>query len=164
LKLYLMTMSHPGPGTRLSVKTAHLPAVEPVDGAQPDDMLSYEDMLEEDAMSVRGAGETIKTTVSAWDGITAHAHRFGGTEYRLGDREIGHVHGDGLVDIPFPTKVRNEIVSAGQAQPHHVPPDSGWVSFYIRESEDIERAIALLRRSYEIAVSYRTRPRAQEAS
>lgn len=115
-------------------------------------------------MSVRGAGQTIKTTVSAWEGITAHAHRFGGTEYRLGSREIGHVHGDGLVDIPFPTKVRNEIVAAGEAASHHVLPDSGWVSFYIREPEDVERAIALLRRSYEVAVSHRTRPRAEDAS
>ena len=108
-------------------------------------------------MSIRGAGETIKNTVSAWDGITAHAHRFGGTEYRLGSREIGHVHGDGLVDIPFPTKVRNEIVAAGEVQPHHVLPESGWVSFYIREPQDVERAIGLLRRSYEIAVAQKAR-------
>lgn len=113
-----------------------LPIVLPVNGAQPTYMLASGDVLKEDAMSVRGAGQTIKTTVSDWEGITAHAHRFGGTEYRLGSREIGHVHGDGLVDIPFPTKVRNEIVAAGQAAPHHVLPDSGWVSFYIREPED----------------------------
>jgi luciferase-like monooxygenase len=118
----------------------------------------------EDAMSVRGAGETIKNTVSAWDGVTAHAHRFGGTEFRLGSREIGHVHGDGLVDIPFPTKVRNEIVSAGEASPHHVLPDSGWVSFYIQKPDDVERAVGLLRRSYEIAVAQRTRAGAAKDS
>jgi hypothetical protein len=112
-------------------------------------------------MAIRGAGQTINTAVSAWEGITAHAHRFGGTEYRLGDREIGHVHGDGLVDIPFPTKVRNEVVAAGAAQPHHVLPDSGWVSFYIREPGDVERAVGLLRRSYEIAVDQQTRSRAR---
>ena len=115
-------------------------------------------------MSIRGAGQTIKTAVSAWEGITALPHRFGGTEYRLGSREIGHVHGDGLVDIPFPTKVRNEIVAAGEAQPHHVLPESGWVSFYIREPGDVERAIALLRRSYDIAVTQKTKSRAGEAS
>lgn len=106
-------------------------------------------------MSIRGAGDTIKTTVSEWEGVSVHPHRFGGTEFRIGSREIGHVHGDRLVDIPFPTKVRDEIVAAGQAQPHHVLPGSGWVSFYIREREDLERAIALLRRSYEIAVGQR---------
>jgi predicted DNA-binding protein (MmcQ/YjbR family) len=115
-------------------------------------------------VSIRGAGETIKTTVSAWEGITAHAHRFGGTEYRLESREIGHVHGDGLVDIPFPTKVRNEIVSAGEAQPHHVLPESGWVSVYIRKPEDVERAIGLLRRSYDLAVRQKARSRVEDAS
>jgi len=105
-------------------------------------------------MSVRGAGQTIRDEVSAWDGITAHAHRFGGTEYRLGSREIGHVHGDGLVDIPFPTKIRNELVAAGAVQPHHVLPDTGWVSFYIRESGDVGRAIELLWRSYDLAVRH----------
>ena len=115
-------------------------------------------------MPVRGAGDAIKNTVSAWDGVTAHAHRFGGTEFRLESREIGHVHGDGLVDVPFPTKIRNEIVSAGEAAPHHILPESGWVSFYLREPHDVERAIGLLRRSYEIAVSQRTRARNKEAS
>ena len=113
-------------------------------------------------MSVRGAGQHIKATVSTWEGISAHPHRFGGTEFRLGDREIGHVHGDGLVDIPFPSKVRNELVAAGQAVPHHVLPESGWVSFYIRQPEDTERAITLLRRSYDLAVDQRVRTRLRE--
>jgi len=108
-------------------------------------------------MAVRGAGERIDDVVSGWDGITGHPHRFGGREYRLGDREIGHVHGDALVDIPFPTKVRNEIVQAGLAEPHHVLPHTGWVSFYIREAVDVDRAVALLRRSYDLAVQQRMR-------
>jgi predicted DNA-binding protein (MmcQ/YjbR family) len=89
--------------------------------------------------------------VRAWTAVSAHPHRFGGTEYRLGQREIGHIHGDLLVDIPFPTRVRDELVSAGLAEPHHVLPDSGWVSVYLREPADLERAISLLRRSYELA-------------
>jgi Family of unknown function (DUF5519) len=115
-------------------------------------------------MAVRGAGQTIKARLSAWEGITTHAHRFGGTEYRLGDREIGHVHGDGLVDIPFPTRIRNELVAAGAAEPHHVLPDTGWVSFHIREPGDVEQAIGLLRRSYEIAVDQKAKRRTAGAA
>lgn len=37
-------------------------------------------------------------------GITSQPYRFGGTEYNVGRPEIGHVHGDSLVDIPFPKK------------------------------------------------------------
>ena len=75
----------------------------------------------------------------------------------LGGREIGHIHGDTLVDIPFPTKVRNELVAAGRAMPHHVLPDSGWISFYLREESDVGRAIELLRLSFDIAVKQKSR-------
>jgi hypothetical protein len=98
-------------------------------------------------MSVRGAREQIAKAVLGWPGAEAHPHRCGGTEFRLGRREIGHVHGDHLVDIPFPTRVRQEIVAAGQARPHHVLPESGWVSVYLRQPADVARAIALLQRS-----------------
>ena len=108
-------------------------------------------------MSVRGAREQITNAVLGWPGAEAHSHRFGGTEFRLGRREIGHVHGDHLVDIPFPTRVRQELVAAGWAQPHHVLPESGWVSVTLRQAVDVERAIALLQRSYQIATAQHAR-------
>lgn len=108
-------------------------------------------------MAIRGAQEYITTTVATWEGVSAHPHRFGGTEYRLGTRELGHIHGDHLVDIPFPTKIRDEIVTAGKAEPHHVLPHSGWVSLYLRQPDDVEQALALLRQSFDLAVQQRAR-------
>ena len=61
-------------------------------------------------MSVHGAQARITAAVTAWAGVTARPHRFGGVEYVIGKREIGHIHGDHLVDIPFPKKVRDEII------------------------------------------------------
>lgn len=105
-----------------------------------------------DHMAMRGAGQRIHSVLTQWPAVTALPHRFGGTEYRYGEkREIGHVHGDWLVDIPFPKKVRDAIVAAGRGQPHHILPESGWVSFYLREPADVERAIALFRQSYDLA-------------
>ena len=103
-------------------------------------------------MHVSGAKKKIETALRAWSGIQAQPHRFGGTEYRLGRREIGHVHGDHLVDIPFPKKVRDELVAAGRAEPHHILPQSGWVSIYLNQALDVERAIELLHFSFEIAL------------
>ena len=103
-------------------------------------------------MAVKGAHERIQAVVTDWPEVSAHPHRFGGTEFNIGKREIGHMHGNGLVDIPFPSKVRDELVSNGRAQPHHILPDTGWVSFYLREPADIDRAIELLRMSYDIAM------------
>ncbi len=102
-------------------------------------------------MAVSGAKEKIDAALQDWPGITSKPHRFGGTEYCPGRREIGHVHGDSLVDIPFPKTVRNELVKAGRASPHHILPDSGWVSIYLRQAADVDRAIELMRLSFEIA-------------
>lgn len=102
-------------------------------------------------MAVHGARQKIHEAVLSWRGVTAHPHRFGGTEYRLGKRELGHIHGDHLVDIPFPKKVRDEIIAAGRAEPHQILPDSGWISFYLNESADVEKAVELLRQSFELA-------------
>jgi len=79
-----------------------------------------------------GAQAKIVQTLLAWEGVTQTPHRFGGVEFRLSSREIGHIHGDWLVDIPFPTKIRDEVVAAGLADPHHILPNSGWISRYLR--------------------------------
>lgn len=107
-------------------------------------------------MSVKGASQKIKEALLSWPNVEAHPHRFGGTEYRIGKREIGHIHGDHLVDIPFPTKVRNEIVAAGRAEPHHILPESGWISFFLKQDADIQKAIDLFHESYEIAIKQKS--------
>ena len=106
-------------------------------------------------MAVQRAGQTIKQTILSWPGMHALPHRFGGTELQYGTREIGHIHGDHLVDLPFPTRVRDELIANGQASVHHILPDSGWVSFYLHQPEDVARAVALFRRSFEIASKQR---------
>ncbi|MEP7288018.1 MAG: luciferase family protein [Chloroflexota bacterium] len=115
-------------------------------------------------MSVYGASETINRAVLSWPDIAAYPHRFGGTEYRIGKREIGHIHGDYLVDIPFPTKVRDELVAAGRAEPHHIFPETGWVSYYLKQSADIDGAIDLLHYSYDLARKQKDRGYEAKAS
>ena len=93
--------------------------------------------------------DAIVRAVSAWQGVTAGPHRFGGTELKVGRRELGHVHGDRLADLPFPLLVRNDLVAAGRAQPHHIYPESGWVSVPIRSESDVPRVLELFRMNYE---------------
>jgi Family of unknown function (DUF5519) len=100
---------------------------------------------------IAGAMGMIRRAVLEWEGVTDGPHRFGGIEFRLGRRELGHLHGDFLLDIPFPLKVRDELVAAHNVKPHHILPESGWISFEIKNEPDVARAIALLRRSYELA-------------
>lgn len=44
-------------------------------------------------MSVSGAQARITEAVTAWANVTVQPHRFGGVEYVIGKREIGHIHG-----------------------------------------------------------------------
>ncbi len=95
--------------------------------------------------------ETIRTEVLSWPGVTEEPHRFGGMEFRLGKRELGHLHGDYLADLPFPVRIREELVREGKAMPHHILPQSGWVSYPIRDASAVPGALDLFRLSYERA-------------
>ncbi|QYR21314.1 DUF5519 family protein [Paenibacillus sp. sptzw28] len=88
-----------------------------------------------------------------WPEVTQQPHRFGGIEFRFRGKEIGHLHGDHLVDLTLPKSLRDELVISGRAQPHHMYPDSGWVSVYLTSNEDVTRAIEILRLKYEHLVS-----------
>ncbi len=95
--------------------------------------------------------ETIEKEILSWPYVTVEPHRFGGIEFRLKKREIGHIHNKGLADIPFPMKIRDELVNSGRVKPHHVLPQSGWISYWFHnsEEEDISTVIDLFRLRYE---------------
>jgi len=115
-------------------------------------------------MTVPDASTRIRAAVAEWPGISEAPHRFGGVEFRLGTREIGHLHGDRLLDVPLPKRVRDDLVAAGLARPHHVLPESGWVSLPIAEEGDVDAAIALLRRSHDLIGAQLERRAAQSAA
>jgi len=93
--------------------------------------------------------KVIESEILSWPGATSGPHRFGGTEFRVNNREIGHLHGDRLADLPFPVRIRQELVAEGRAEPHHIYPNSGWISYYIHGSKDVPAVVDLFRRNYE---------------
>ena len=97
--------------------------------------------------------ERIEREIASWPNVTVAPHRFGGREFRVGRRELGHLHGDRLADLPFPVRVREQLVREGKAEPHHVLPQSGWVSRPIRGENDVDAVIALFRMNYDRAWS-----------
>ncbi len=97
-----------------------------------------------------GATDRIRTAVSSWDGVEVAPHRFGGIEFRLARRELGHLHGDRIADLPFPKRVRDELIAEGRARAHHVLPDTGWVTIPIA-SGDVDDVIEIFRLSYDRA-------------
>jgi hypothetical protein len=102
-------------------------------------------------MAVPDAQRRIVEEVIKWDGVLASPHRFGGTEFRVGRREIGHIHGDHQADIIFPMEIRNRLITEGKAEPHHVLPRSGWITFRFRKEADVQAAVDLFKLSYQHA-------------
>src|ERR687889_1496770 len=101
---------------------------------------------EGDVASIR---ERIGREVGGWPGVEAREHRFGGVEFRVNGHEIGHLHGDRMADLPFPVRMREELVAADEAQEHHVLPQTGGVSYRIRGDGDVDGALGLFRKNYE---------------
>jgi predicted DNA-binding protein (MmcQ/YjbR family) len=115
------------------------------------------------AMAQASPSEIIRSAVSHWPGMSEAPHRFGGVEFKLGKREIGHLHGDRLLDVPFPRKVHDELIAAGRASAHHVLSQSGWISFWIKSPADTDAAVALLRLSYTVISEQLERRKRQKA-
>jgi len=58
------------------------------------------------------------------------------------------VHAGGIVDIPFPRSLRDALLKNGLAEEHRWVPNSGWITFRIRDEEDLKHALWLMRLSY----------------
>ena len=98
--------------------------------------------------------ERIKKEIMSWPSVTAEPHRFGGIEFRANKREMGHIHGERVADLPFPMKIRNYLVDSGRASPHHVLPKSGWVSYWInkdkeQQEHEVSAVVELFKTRYE---------------
>ena len=78
-------------------------------------------------------------------------HRFGGIEFVAADRELGHIHGNGLLDVHLGREEATRCVGEGRAEWHHLFGPSAWVSYWVRSEADVTGAIALLRAALAIA-------------
>src|ERR1700749_1288186 len=100
-------------------------------------------------------GEQITEAVQSWPGVESAPPRFGGIEFRVGRRELGPLHGDRIADLPFPRRVRDELIAAGRARPHHVLPHSRWITSSIPSDAEAEDAIELFLMAYDRAQNAR---------
>ncbi|MEI2581132.1 luciferase domain-containing protein [Scytonema sp. PRP1] len=107
--------------------------------------------------------DTIVGEVQTWQGVTVAPHRFGGIEFQINNREIGHLHGDYQADIPFTARIRKELVESDKASAHHIYPNSGWISFYIHGVEDVSLLLELLRMNYDRLAKNRLTVKAEAA-
>jgi hypothetical protein len=99
--------------------------------------------------SKRAPGEYILAEARSWLGVHTQRHRYGGTALYHGRRELGHLHGDSVADLPLPRALRDHLVAAEPAVEHRWRPDSGWVTIALDSDRDVFEVLALLRANYE---------------
>lgn len=110
------------------------------------------DVDQEIPAAAEGVAGRIAAAVGSWEGATSHLHQSGDLELRVGERELGFLHGDAVADLLLPASVRAEAIANGLAHPHHILPESNWVSVHIYRPDQIHDVIALLRSAYERAL------------
>lgn len=93
--------------------------------------------------------EAIERELAQWPNVAVAWHGPTFVEFRVGRRELGHVHGGHLADFPFPVRIREQLVAAGRIRPHYLHPETGWASFYITSPDDVPAVTELFRLSYE---------------
>ena len=90
----------------------------------------------------------VQREVSSWPGVIVETQRGGMVFFHVGRREIGHLHGNRLADLPFPVRIREQLVAAGKADLHYLHPKTGWISYYIHEGQDAQPLVELFRLNY----------------
>jgi|SRR5215469_7546008 len=92
--------------------------------------------------------EKLAKEILSWPDVSVHHHRFGGREFRFRAAEIGHVHANGILDIPFPRTIHDALLDEGLAEEHRWVPDSSWITFRIRTEYDLDHALWRARLSH----------------
>jgi len=100
------------------------------------------------------ASERITEEVTSWPGVEAGPGRRGEFAFKLGKREIGHLHGDHAAHFSFPKDVWAELRDEGRIVDHPVFPGRvGPAARRIDGEDDVRDVIAMMRLNYDRAVA-----------
>jgi len=93
-------------------------------------------MINTSGAEIEATVDRLIDEVGGWPGVTVAEHRFGGTEWRVGPREVGHVHAWGMLDVAYLRALRDALIDEGQTGVHHLLDRSGWTTFYVAHELD----------------------------
>jgi hypothetical protein len=101
----------------------------------------------------RTASQRITDEVTSWPGVMAGPGDRGEFAFKVGRREIGHLHGDHAAHFGFPKQVWADLKRQGRIVHHPVFPDSpGPAARRIGDEADVRDVIELLRLNYDRVV------------
>ncbi len=83
------------------------------------------------------------------EGVTSTSHIYGGLEFQWQDKEIGHIHGNGFLDIRFHPTLKQSLLNAHLVEHHHfLPQKSGWITHRIRKDAQLPTFLLSLSLDY----------------
>jgi hypothetical protein len=88
--------------------------------------------------------EAVEAAFLSVPGVTLSNHRFGGVGFILDRKELGHLHGNGLLDLYLGRTLARGAVAAREAECHHLFGDCAWVSVWIDSMDDMEKVQTLI--------------------
>jgi Family of unknown function (DUF5519) len=98
--------------------------------------------------------ERITEEVGSWPGVSAGYGRRGEFAFKVGHREIGHLHGDHAAHYFFPEHEWTTLKQQGRIVPHPVFPDRrGPAARQIEGEADVTDVIDMMRMNYERVVA-----------
>jgi hypothetical protein len=104
--------------------------------------------------NARTASQQITDEVTSWPGVSAGPGRRGEFAFRVGHREIGHLHGGHAAHFFFPKDVWADLFERGQVSHHPVFPDKqGPAARRIDADADVRDVIELMRLNYQRVVT-----------
>lgn len=94
--------------------------------------------------------DRITAVVTSWPEVSATTGSRGEWSFRIGKREIGHLHGNSVAHFFFEPETWLELAAAGRITYHPIFPEKvGPAQRRIASDADVEDVIALLRLNYD---------------
>jgi hypothetical protein len=102
----------------------------------------------------KGAAERIADEVGRWPGVEVDRGEVGELAFKLGPRELGHLHGDGAAHFSFPKSTWRDLHAADRIDHHPVfPGQEGPGARRIDDAEDERDVVVLFRSVYDRVVA-----------
>jgi len=109
---------------------------------------NLEDQFKQEFESIQPLIKFFVAELISWPEIEKANHVYGGTAFKLFNKNLGHIHSNGFIDYPFKGAFRNWLLDQGYAQLHHFSDNLQWVSFGLKNQKDLKHAFELLEISY----------------
>lgn len=97
--------------------------------------------------------------ITSWtkslDGVTTKYHKYGGIEFLVNEKEIFHMHGDGLIDVILTRELKTKFIENSEIESHHVNDSSSMISYQLTKGKDLDLIKEVILSSYENRILYK---------